>query len=126
MQPSPIRRSVNKESPMKSPGHSVRGGSTSARGASASSGSDRPHKEGIAFEVPRERIRSIEAKALRKLRHPERSRRLEEFINDRPHAPARPPYLNGTFLWTGLGYRYAMTLPPDRGSRAAKTCKNPS
>ena len=30
--------------------------------------------------VTRERIRQIEAKALRKLRHPNRSRRLKEYI----------------------------------------------
>ncbi|MEC7987826.1 MAG: RNA polymerase sigma factor RpoD [Myxococcota bacterium] len=35
---------------------------------------------GIEFEVTRERIRQIEAKALRKLRHPSRSRRLRHYI----------------------------------------------
>jgi len=35
---------------------------------------------GQDFEVTRERIRQIEAKALRKLRHPSRSRRLKGFI----------------------------------------------
>jgi RNA polymerase primary sigma factor len=35
---------------------------------------------GQDFEVTRERIRQIEAKALRKLRHPSRSRRLQSFI----------------------------------------------
>jgi RNA polymerase primary sigma factor len=35
---------------------------------------------GQDFEVTRERIRQIEAKALRKLRHPSRSRRLRSFI----------------------------------------------
>lgn len=34
---------------------------------------------GSAFNVTRERIRQIEAKALRKLRHPQRSHRLNEF-----------------------------------------------
>src|SRR5881394_1749281 len=34
----------------------------------------------IDFEVTRERVRQIEAKALRKLRHPSRSRRLRSFI----------------------------------------------
>ena len=33
------------------------------------------------FELTRERIRQIEAKALRKMRHPSRIRKLEEFIN---------------------------------------------
>jgi RNA polymerase primary sigma factor len=35
---------------------------------------------GQEFGVTRERIRQIEAKALRKLRHPSRSRRLKDFI----------------------------------------------
>jgi RNA polymerase primary sigma factor len=32
------------------------------------------------FEVTRERIRQIEAKALRKLRHPSRSRQLRDYL----------------------------------------------
>lgn len=36
---------------------------------------------GKEFEVTRERIRQIEAKALRKLRHPSRSRKLKDFID---------------------------------------------
>jgi RNA polymerase primary sigma factor len=36
---------------------------------------------GQDFEVTRERIRQIEAKALRKLRHPSRSKRLKSFID---------------------------------------------
>ena len=35
---------------------------------------------GQDFEVTRERIRQIEAKALRKLRHPSRSKRLQSFL----------------------------------------------
>jgi RNA polymerase primary sigma factor len=35
---------------------------------------------GQDFEVTRERIRQIEAKALRKLRHPSRAKRLKAFI----------------------------------------------
>ena len=35
---------------------------------------------GQDFEVTRERIRQIEAKALRKLRHPSRSKQLKSFI----------------------------------------------
>ncbi|MCL2531794.1 MAG: RNA polymerase sigma factor RpoD [Oscillospiraceae bacterium] len=35
---------------------------------------------GREFEVTRERIRQIEAKALRKLRHPSRSKRLKDFL----------------------------------------------
>ena len=39
---------------------------------------------GKQFQVTRERIRQIEAKALRKMRHPTRIRQLEGFI-DAPH-----------------------------------------
>jgi RNA polymerase primary sigma factor len=35
---------------------------------------------GQDFDVTRERIRQIEAKALKKLRHPSRSKRLRPFI----------------------------------------------
>ena len=35
---------------------------------------------GLEFRVTRERIRQIEAKALRKLRHPSRSRKLKDFL----------------------------------------------
>ncbi len=37
---------------------------------------------GKVFGVTRERIRQIEAKALRKLRHPSRSKRLKDFLED--------------------------------------------
>jgi DNA-directed RNA polymerase sigma subunit (sigma70/sigma32) len=36
---------------------------------------------GREFGVTRERIRQIEAKALRKLRHPSRSRKLKDYLN---------------------------------------------
>jgi RNA polymerase primary sigma factor len=36
---------------------------------------------GREFNVTRERIRQIEAKALRKLRHPSRSKKLRDFLN---------------------------------------------
>ena len=35
---------------------------------------------GHFFQVTRERIRQIEAKALRKLRHPSRSKKLKDFL----------------------------------------------
>jgi len=35
---------------------------------------------GQSLQVTRERIRQIEAKALRKLRHPSRSRKLKAFL----------------------------------------------
>jgi RNA polymerase primary sigma factor len=38
---------------------------------------------GQQFKVTRERIRQIEAKALRKLKHPSRSRKLKSFTNDK-------------------------------------------
>ena len=37
---------------------------------------------GKQFDVTRERIRQIEAKALRKLKHPSRSRKLRSFLDD--------------------------------------------
>ena len=41
---------------------------------------------GQSFSVTRERIRQIESKAIRKLRHPSRSRKLRAFLED-PQAP---------------------------------------
>ena len=37
---------------------------------------------GSQFNVTRERIRQIEAKALRKLKHPTRSRKLKSFLDN--------------------------------------------
>ena len=37
---------------------------------------------GQLFGVTRERIRQIEAKALRKLRHPSRSRKLRDYLGE--------------------------------------------
>jgi RNA polymerase primary sigma factor len=45
---------------------------------------DRPRtleEVGVEFKVTRERIRQIEAKALRKLRHPSRSRKLKDYLD---------------------------------------------
>ena len=36
---------------------------------------------GSEFHITRERIRQIEAKALRKLRHPSRSKRLKDYLD---------------------------------------------
>jgi RNA polymerase primary sigma factor len=36
---------------------------------------------GSEFKVTRERIRQIEAKALRKLRHPSRSKKLKDYLD---------------------------------------------
>ncbi len=41
---------------------------------------------GRKFKVTRERVRQIEAKALRKLQHPVRSRKLEGFLEESTHA----------------------------------------
>ena len=41
---------------------------------------------GKEFNVTRERIRQIEAKALRKLRHPSRSKKLKDFLELRRNA----------------------------------------
>ena len=38
---------------------------------------------GREFDVTRERIRQIEAKALRKLKNPTKSKRLREFMDDK-------------------------------------------
>jgi RNA polymerase sigma factor (sigma-70 family) len=46
------------------------------------------------FEVSRERIRQVEAKALRKLRHPSMSRHLKQFID----ADYEPPSKKDTLL----------------------------
>ena len=59
---------------------------------------------GKEFNVTRERIRQIEAKALRKLRHPSRSKRLKDFIEYwfYPHGskPSFPRSTRRTFLRT--------------------------
>jgi len=48
-------------------------------------GTERTLEEvGQSFDVTRERIRQIEAKALRKLRHPSRSRKLRSFLEATP------------------------------------------
>src|SRR5712691_856459 len=53
-----------------------------------SAGEERTLEEvGKHFNVTRERIRQIEAKALAKLRHPSRSRRLRAFLDGTAMAP---------------------------------------
>ena len=37
---------------------------------------------GLYFNVTRERIRQIEAKGLRRLRHPKRSRKLKDYLDN--------------------------------------------
>jgi len=36
---------------------------------------------GVRFKVTRERVRQIEAKALRKMRHPTRAKQLQAFLD---------------------------------------------
>src|SRR5579859_975662 len=53
---------------------------------------------GKEFKVTRERIRQIEAKALRKLRHPSRSRRLKDYLDllfNHSAATENPPTYSG-------------------------------
>ncbi|MCK4850236.1 MAG: hypothetical protein KAT11_02740, partial [Phycisphaerae bacterium] len=39
---------------------------------------------GRIFQVTRERVRQVEAKAINKLQHPVRSRKLESFLDEGP------------------------------------------
>ena len=50
---------------------------------------------GQEFNVTRERIRQIEAKALRKLRHPSRSKKLKDYLEKTGMMPVASP----TNLW---------------------------
>ena len=54
---------------------------------------------GKEFNVTRERIRQIEVKALRKLRHPSRSRKLRDFLEEA--GPAGPHQSAGLVLDRG-------------------------
>ncbi len=45
---------------------------------------------GRIFKVTRERVRQVEAKAIRKLQHPVRARKLEGFLDHKNQAPIRP------------------------------------
>ena len=49
---------------------------------------------GQQFDVTRERIRQIEAKALRKLKHPSRSEKLETFLSEKTMEDIRQKKLN--------------------------------
>ena len=62
---------------------------------------------GKEFNVTRERIRQIEAKALRKLRHPSRSRKLKDYLtivcNRRPGDRRKPAGRCGMRSWISAG-----------------------
>lgn len=66
-----------------------------------------------------ERVRSIDAKALQKLRHPANGARLAAFLED------MPSFLEGTFLWSRLGYRYAAPPPADLDPERARVAGEP-
>ena len=70
---------------------------------------------GQDFEVTRERIRQIEAKALRKLRHPSRSKRLKSFVENSGRPSGMRPGLPPTSSVT-----YKPTLP-----RSLRRCARP-
>ena len=62
--------------------HAARGEGVCACASAWRTGEPRTLEEvGKEFNVTRERIRQIEAKALRKLRHPSRSKKLRDFLN---------------------------------------------
>lgn len=58
---------------------------------------------GAAFGVTTERIRQIEAKALRKLRHPSRSKALEVFVEEKKE------WLHGPY-WGGPHVNYGRLM----------------
>ena len=66
---------------------------------------------GKEFNVTRERIRQIEAKALRKLRHPSRSKKLRDFSQLNPDMTAHP----GAAVSAAPGYLLHCQAFPWRG-----------
>jgi DNA-binding CsgD family transcriptional regulator len=69
---------------------------------------------GKQFDVTRERIRQIEAKALRKLRHPTRSEKLRSFLDDHAFvriSPAAQLLNYGGSLWWSLTRPVEPALP---------------
>src|SRR4029078_4586849 len=72
---------------------------------------------GKQFDVTRERIRQIEAKALRKLRHPSRSEQLRSFLElEESRATvvvrSKTPAIAGVFLFRSLGRASALAPLP--------------
>jgi len=75
---------------------------------------------GKQFDVTRERIRQIEAKALRKLRHPSRSEKLRSFLEARADAklprvdpPSETPRRPRAFCLVGGAARVRADRGPD-------------
>ena len=65
---------------------------------------------GREFGVTRERIRQIEAKALRKLRHPSRSKKIRDFLETNKGAISASPSPHGTSGSASVGQTYARTM----------------
>jgi RNA polymerase primary sigma factor len=63
------------------PAHAARGQGAAHAGIDLST-DHTLEKVGKQFDVTRERIRQVEAKALRKLRHPSRSEQLRSFLSE--------------------------------------------
>ena len=57
---------------------------------------------GKQFDVTRERIRQIEAKALRKLRHPTRSDRLRSFLDSEENKYKSKPQVERPAVFIGM------------------------
>ena len=72
---------------------------------------------GQQFSVTRERIRQIEAKALRKLKHPSRSRKLQELPRQLglPRIPALKRALSGALFLFSRGQSGLLLQPPAPG-----------
>jgi RNA polymerase sigma factor (sigma-70 family) len=86
----------------------------------AMGGDGEPHtleETARVWDVTRERIRQIEAKALRKLRHPSRARHLRAWLPDSPPAPPAPEPPAAEQPRPSWMPRVAPVAPPARPSR---------
>ena len=74
---------------------------------------------GKEFKVTRERIRQIEAKALRKLRHPSRSKKLRDYLDEDEYDPSGQPSAFGASAGAALrGVRRHRSRPRPAQRRA--------